>query len=182
MTFDHYTLRPIRMEDAKAFFTLVSANREYIRDYLPVTAAGIQDIPATEAYIEEKIILADEKEHYCLLIEDRHTHTLAGAFFLKNLDWKVPKCELGYFVNHAHGGKGLMSDAMARVVQFCFGVLGMNKIYLRTGIHNTASRRVAEKNGFEVEGILRRDFRIHDGSLVDLAYYGLVNPTLIEPT
>lgn len=182
MNFDHYTLRPIRPADAEGFMRLVTENRERIRDYLPVTAETVTDMASAQSYIDEKMALADEREYYCLLIEDTHTGHLAGVYFIKNLDWDVPKAELGYFVHHTYQGQGIMVKAMALVIRFCWDVLELNKIFLRTGMHNTGSRRLAEKSGFAQEGILRKDFRIANGTLVDLAYYGLVNPALTEPT
>lgn len=179
MNFGPYTLRLIRQEDAEAFLRLVQDNQQRIQDYLPVTAATVTNSEAAEKYVREKMALTDEREHYCLLIDDTDAKTLAGVFFIKNLDWHVPKAELGYFVDHAYEGQGVMTQAMALTIRFCFDVLGLNKIYLRTGITNTGSRRLAEKNGFVQEGILHKDFRIADGTLVDLAYYGLVNPALI---
>lgn len=181
MNFDRYALRPIHQEDAEAFLRLVSGNEHRIRDYLPVTAATVTDLAASEKYISEKMALANEREYYCLVIEETGTGELVGVYFIKNLDWDVPKGELGYFVDQHHEGKGIMSQAMTLTIRFCWEVLELNKIFLRTGTHNTGSRRLAEKNGFLQEGTLRKDFRIADGTLVDLAYYGLVNPALIEP-
>ncbi|MCL5028997.1 MAG: GNAT family N-acetyltransferase [Bacteroidetes bacterium] len=51
----------------------------------------------------------------------------------------------------------------------------MNKVFLRIAEDNISSRRVAEKNGFIVEGILRQDFNISEGERIDVIYYGLLN-------
>jgi RimJ/RimL family protein N-acetyltransferase len=50
----------------------------------------------------------------------------------------------------------------------------MKKLFLRTHEKNIASRRVAEKNGFVMEGIIRNDYKTTSGVVVDLMYYGLL--------
>jgi RimJ/RimL family protein N-acetyltransferase len=42
---------------------------------------------------------------------------------------------------------------------------------MRIAETNTGSKRVAEKNGFSKMGILKKDFRIPNGELIDLIYF-----------
>jgi len=172
MIFDHYQVRPIAMTDAEQLHSLVSNNKDHIRDYLPRTAATIISPETAEQYHAQKLKETELREHYCMVTEDAFDHKLVGVFFIKNFDWRIPKCELGYFVDHRHTGHGIATKTMAAVVHFCFDTLQVQKIFLRTGIDNTASRKAAEKNGFVLEGVLRWDFRLQDGSLADLVYYG----------
>ena len=46
--------------------------------------------------------------------------------------------------------------------------------FLRIDPQNIASIRVGEKNGFEREGVLKRDFRTTDGTLLDVLVLGRV--------
>ena len=64
--------------------------------------------------------------------------------------------EIGYDLAPAHWGKGIMTEALQAVVWFGFETLGLNRIQLTTNPKNTGSGRVAEKVGFEKEGILRQ--------------------------
>ncbi len=59
-------------------------------------------------------------------------------------------------------------------INIAFNEVGLNKVYCRVAPNNIASNRVAQKNGFELEGVLKQEFRIQDGSLIDLNYYGLL--------
>lgn len=174
MIFDHYQVRLIAVTDAAQLFALVNNNKGRISDYLPRTAATIISPETAEQYISQKLKETEQREHYCMVVEDTFNHKLAGVFFIKNFDWNIPKCELGYFVDRSYEGQGIASGTMAAVVQFCFDTLQVQKIFLRTGIDNIASRKAAEKNGFVLEGILRWDFKLQDGSLTDLAYYGKI--------
>jgi RimJ/RimL family protein N-acetyltransferase len=175
MNFDQYRVRPITPNDAAQLLSLVITNKDRIKDFLPRTAETIRDLAAAETYIEQKLTETTKREHYCMVIEDEHVHQLTGVFFVKNFDWNIPKCELGYFVDRNYEGKGIATRAMKAIVDFCFTTLQVQKIFLRTGTGNTGSRKAAEKNGFELEGILRWDFKLPNGTLTDLAYYGKIN-------
>jgi RimJ/RimL family protein N-acetyltransferase len=52
--------------------------------------------------------------------------------------------------------------------------MGLNKIFMRIAEDNVSSRRVAEKNEFKIEGVLRKDFKTAEGKLIDVVYYGLI--------
>lgn len=62
--------------------------------------------------------------------------------------------------------------AIQQAIDNAFSNLNLNKVYCRVATDNTASNKVAIKNGFQLEGVLKQEFRIHDGSLIDLNYYG----------
>jgi RimJ/RimL family protein N-acetyltransferase len=178
MTFDNYLLRLIEKKDRAAFFELISGNRSRINNYLPKTASANSDPESTAIYIDQKIMQAEAKENFCFVIEDKSTGKLSGAIFLKNFDWSVPKCELGYFIDREQEGKGVVSGSVKQIVNYCFNVLKLNKLFLRTATDNIGSRVVALKNGFVEEGILRKDFMTETGQLIDVIYYGLVRENL----
>jgi len=48
----------------------------------------------------------------------------------------------------------------------------LKKIYTRTGIDNIGSKGFAIKNKFNQEGFLRNEFRLDNGKLIDLVYFG----------
>ena len=94
-------------------------------------------------------------------------------FILKSINWRVPKCELAYFIDKNNEGKGIISGITKVMVDFCFNELNMNKIWIETGEDNFGSKAIALKNGFKMEGLLRNNFRDSDGNLMNIEYYGL---------
>lgn len=64
--------------------------------------------------------------------------------------------ELGYWVRTDHAGQGVATEAGASMLDFGFGELGLHRLELRAGTGNRASQRVAEKLGFQREGMLRQ--------------------------
>lgn len=62
--------------------------------------------------------------------------------------------ELGYWIGEKYWGMGLASEAVKGIVKYGFKDLELERIFAKPFEQNTASRRVLEKNGFILEGIL----------------------------
>ena len=169
--FFNLNFRLLTNDDAPQLLALIERNRVRLRDYFPVTSGTITNLGTAYNYTDKQLKQALDKEQYLFVLADDN-HDLKGLFFIKNIDWRVPKGELAYFIDTKLEGRGIMTRTMAEIVNYSFHTLGMNKLFLLTGIDNIPSRRIAEKNGFEVEGILRKNFKITSGELVDMVYYG----------
>lgn len=63
--------------------------------------------------------------------------------------------EIGYWLAPDRRGQGLMSRAVALVVDAAFGRLGLDRLSWRAYVGNLPSRAVAERAGFRVEGEVR---------------------------
>lgn len=66
------------------------------------------------------------------------------------------RAELGYVLAREHWGKGLMPEAVRRVIRFCFERMGLNRVEARCIAENIASARVMEKAGMSCEGTLSK--------------------------
>ena len=86
-----------------------------------------------------------------------------GSVGLDNFDAAVNACNLGYWLRTDRTGRGLMTEAAARVVAFGWDDIGLHRIELRAARANVASARVADKLGFRREGLLRDGSRGADG-------------------
>ena len=87
-----------------------------------------------------------------------------GTVFLKNIDRDLLKAEFGIFLgSNESRGKGYGSAAAAKILEYGFSVLSLNRIYLTVFMSNPAAIRSYEKAGFRREGVLRQDFRNQDG-------------------
>jgi len=67
---------------------------------------------------------------------------------------------LGYSIDKAHEGQGLMSEAVRAGVDYAFGPLGLHRLYASYMVGNERSGRVLERAGFEREGVLRKLLRV----------------------
>jgi RimJ/RimL family protein N-acetyltransferase len=174
MQFKEYIIRPINSDDVQSFFTLVETNRKRLEDFFAGTVSKNKNLDATKAFIEEIIEKAEKRTYFPFAIIHNSTPGIVGYVDIKNIDWNIPKAELGCFIDEKYEGKGVSTEAVSKIIEYCFDVLQFNKLFLRTHETNTGSRKIAEKNGFEVEGIIRKDYKTTSGELVDLIYYGLL--------
>ncbi len=175
MKFDNYLLRPLNNGDVEPYFNLIEKNRKRLEDFFAGTVSKNKTINDTKSFIVEVIEKAEKRISFPFVIVNEKAE-MVGYIDIKNIDWNIPKAEIGYFIDRDYEGKGISRKAVSKILEYCFDVLKLRKIFLRTHEANISSRKVAEKNGFEVEGIIRSDYKTTDGTVVDLMYYGLVKP------
>ena len=81
--------------------------------------------------------------------------------------------EIGYWMAPWARGQGVMTDAVRLVCDWGFDELGLGRIEWWANVGNYASRRVAEKVGFTMEGTVRARL-LHRGERVDGWVAGLL--------
>jgi RimJ/RimL family protein N-acetyltransferase len=52
-----------------------------------------------------------------------------------DIDWKVPKCEIGWWGRTSMLGHGLMTEAIGALLVFCFDTLQMRRVAAAPGPH-----------------------------------------------
>lgn len=148
-------LRPFEAADAELY-------RRWRADADPMALAGWHErAPLSLAQVEARIArLADEqgKDHYtfliCLVADERPI----GEVMLADLDRVNGSAQLGIFIGEAdEWGKGYGTDAVSAIVDFGFGELRLERIWLNVWTENPRARRAYEKAGFVLEGTLRHD-------------------------
>jgi RimJ/RimL family protein N-acetyltransferase len=81
--------------------------------------------------------------------------------------------EVGYWLAKPYWGKGIMTAVVRTACACMFVDFGLRKLMAHVYPNNAASARVLEKNGFKLEGYLRKHFRKGDRAL-DAKAYGLL--------
>ena len=92
-------------------------------------------------------------------------------------DIETGTAEVGYWLGEAVWGKGIGTAALKAFAAWAFAEFNLRRLYAAVMVDNPASRRVLEKTGFVLEGILRQH-ALKDGVLKDQAYYGLLRDEL----
>jgi RimJ/RimL family protein N-acetyltransferase len=99
--------------------------------------------------------------------------SLVGSVGLRLAGPEFASGEVGYWVATGFRGRGLATVATRLLSDFGFEQLGLRRIELNAAVENAASRRVAEKAGFELEGV-RRAWRTVAGVPTDHCLYARV--------
>jgi [ribosomal protein S5]-alanine N-acetyltransferase len=81
---------------------------------------------------------------------------------------------MGYWLGEQFWGRGIMTEAVTAVTDFCFENFPLRRISAEVFSNNPASSRVLEKAGFNFEGRLK-DHVLKDGKLLDSLLYARTN-------
>jgi len=77
---------------------------------------------------------------------------------------------VGYWLGEQFWGRGVMTEALIAVTDFCFDNFPLRRIAAEVFANNPASARVLEKSGFAFEGRLKNNV-VKDGELLDSLVY-----------
>ncbi|MGN0818905.1 MAG: GNAT family N-acetyltransferase [Christensenellaceae bacterium] len=162
------TLREWSLKDAKDLANALSNKKilDNLRDGVPY--------PYTEQDAKEYIneMLASDKNDvfaFAICLGGKVVGSI-GAFRQGNIYYRT--CEIGYYLAEEYWGKGVMTDAVRRLCEMIFAETDILRIYAEPFADNSGSRRVLEKAGFKLEGILKNNAS-KNGKILDTAIYAL---------
>lgn len=85
--------------------------------------------------------------------------------------------ELGYLLFKESWSKGITTDAVRQICKMAFLELDILRITALVYSSNIASKRVLEKNGFLLEGVMKKAV-FKDKNIYDLFVYGLLKENI----
>ncbi len=106
-------------------------------------------------------------------IEYKEDEKLIGGIDFVKWDEANNKAEIGYLLSRKYWNKGIMTEALAAIIEFGFEKMGLNRIEICCDERNIGSARVMEKNGLKYEGTLRQE-RFQKGEYVNVKYYSIL--------
>jgi ribosomal-protein-serine acetyltransferase len=165
-----HELRPLEPSDASELYALTERNRDELARWLSWAQRGT--LKDTLEHIERMRAAEAERGAVsrAIVVEGR----IAGSAGLVRIDWENGCAEIGYWLGSEHQGRGLMTSAIAVLVDHAFDGLQLNRAEIRTDVLNHRSRAVAERLGFRYEGILRQAYRVTADRYSDDAVYAML--------
>ena len=106
-------------------------------------------------------------------VERKEDRRILGTCTLFQLDAGNARAELGYALASAHWKKGLMSEALAALLDFSFGTLKLRRLEADVDPRNENSLRILGRLGFRREGLLRERWNVN-GEIQDSVFLGLL--------
>ncbi len=162
-------LRLLEERHAEDYFALIGRNQEYLRLWIDVEVYE-GTVETLKAYVKQRLLHFVNGEGYHLGIW--YQDDLVGILDYR-LNGRNRSVELGYWLDEALQGKGIVTQACRTMVRHAFEEHGVQKVVISCAIDNPRSRAVAERLGFVQEGVLRQVVRLH-GRSVDGVFYGLL--------
>ena len=160
-------LRPFHLTDASALHAALAESINELRAhlwFLPWVAEEqtLQSAEVRCKSAEANFLLRSDLPY---LAFEKQSGRLVASVGLHRTDWDLPKTEVGYWVRSSAVGKGYASETVLTVTNWALHVMGAQRVELVTDELNGGSRNVAERCGFQLEGLLHNVMRAPDGML-----------------
>jgi RimJ/RimL family protein N-acetyltransferase len=159
---DKVMLRDFRQED-------ISGMRSWCNDPSITRFLGgryTAPIPWEQTEAELNRFLNGDAGGYNLVVADKESGRYLGQVSLFMVDHLSRKAELAIVLTPGNLGKGYGGEALRLLIDFGFGQVNLNRIWLTVNCNNHRALHVYEKAGFVREGVYRQD-RYIDGHYED---------------
>ena len=166
-------IRLVTVEDAPVLADLLRVNRTFLAPWQPIRPDGFFTTDGQRRAIEDGLLDYERgvTSPHVILNDDG----IVGRVTLSNIvRGPFQSCNLGYWVDSAHNGRGLGTAAVREIVDLAFGRLGLHRVEAGTSHQNIGSQRVLERNGFVRFGVAPAYLRIA-GSWQDHVLYQVVS-------
>jgi ribosomal-protein-serine acetyltransferase len=163
-------LRPLKEADVEELHALIERNRAELALWMQ-WAAG-QTHEQTLEFIRRA--RAQESENGGLQRAIVAKERIVGMVGFPAIDWANRSAGIGYWLDEGQRGQGIMTAAIAALVDHAFEKLRLTRLEIRTDVENARSRAVAERLGFRYEGTLRQAYRVGDDRYSDDAVYSML--------
>ena len=155
------SLRPLGRGDAELILPWVN-DQEVTRTLLlhrPINLESEEEFLAKAATSQTDFIFG---------IVEKTSDRLVGVVGLPQIDYRNRHSSFGSFIgDKSKWGKGYGTEATFLTVQYAFGTLNLNRVWLHVSADNPAAIRAYEKVGFRKEGLLRQHL-YRDGQHLDI--------------
>lgn len=156
--------------DAETLFELVDRNRDHLRPWVFWIDTTLE-VADSRRFIETSQHKRENNNGYALSIWYRNN--LAGLVGHVDINWTHRSSEIGYWLGDTYQGHGIITRACRAFISWTFRTLDMNRVQIQCAIDNTRSQAVAERLGFQREGVLREMRWLHS-RFVDYVVYSML--------
>ncbi|GII76281.1 N-acetyltransferase [Sphaerisporangium rufum] len=165
-------MRPLEPWQAEEFLAHIDRARETVDPWIP-WASRSTDLASARATLQRYADLAarDAGRLYGVWLAG----TLVGGIMFVSFDTAAGTAELGCWLEPAGRGRGLITRAAERLIDWAVRVRGIHRITWLCRPENTASGDVARRLGMRLDGVLREEF-LYQGVRYDTQVWSLLAP------
>jgi ribosomal-protein-alanine N-acetyltransferase len=168
LTTQRLLLQQIQPEDQRFIYEGLSHP-----DVIPFYGVRYDSFEATKTQMEWYAKACEEDTGGPWKIVDKVSGEKLGviAYYFHKKEHR--KAEVGFWLLPQYWGKGIVSEAMQQLIQYCKNEKNIHRLEAFVEEGNKASCRVLEKANFKYEGTMK-DCEIKNGSFVSLLIYALI--------
>lgn len=166
---DRLRVRPLRESDAEAIFA-IKGNPLATEPYGAEPHGSLHE---TERWVKDRLTDYQIRDSMLWVLSPKEKDEAIGSCCYWHFDVESKSAEVGYELHPEYWHQGLMLEALAPVLAFGFGGIGLHRIEACPLAENKSSNNLLHKLGFEFEGTLRQRV-LFRGRFIDLHYYSLL--------
>ena len=154
--FDNYSIAPIHQKDAWRLCDFMVSNEARFKQDFPGTLKQNLTPTLSELFVENKVKSFLNKTEYLFTIKENTNRTIIGLIYVKELEKVNGQGELAYCIGYQYEGKGITTTSVSRLKSWAFNDLKLHTLQIFAHQTNTASIRIAEKNGFTFQRVVKK--------------------------
>lgn len=162
-------LRPWRLDDAGPLLTAVEADRSRLAHWLPWVPYSTTEDSFTSFFVAAR----HQEEEGTAFHRGLFDGTVVAGGCGASVDLVNRAAEVGYWLASRYEGRGVMTESVLATLEFLFDEYAVHRVVIRAAVGNLRSRSVAERLGFQFEGILREALMLEEVP-TDAAIYSLL--------
>jgi len=156
-------IRPLKLSDIEAFY-------QYAKKPNIGPSAGWKPHESKEESFAILKMMIKDSEVWAITLKE--SDVLIGTIGLHVRNFEnalLNQKEIGYVLDDTYWGKGLMVEAVKKVIDYAFLDQELDKLLCGHATNNLQSKRVIEKTGFKFTHIEQRDH--YDKTKIDIFMY-----------
>lgn len=169
-------LRPLSLDDTAAVFD-IHTDPETLKYW---GHEQMTSITQAEDLIRGNVEWVESGMSVYWAIEKRERPGLIGTCTLFRLDHQNRHAEVGYILNRACWGQGLMTEALSCMIDHAFVAMDLHRLEADVDPHNVSSIALLKKFGFRHEGFFRERWFLR-GQWLDSDMLGLLRSEYVPP-
>ena len=163
-------LEQVDPKHSRELYELASANRGHLGTWLP-WLEHMESEEFIRKFIEASSQRNSEGTEFAFVILKENK--IVGRIGIYKIDTQNKSGEIGYWLAKDEEGKGVVSDASRKLIDWCFDGLQLNRIEIRCIGENVRSECIPVRLKFEYEGTIRQA-ELLNGKFHDLKVYSML--------
>jgi ribosomal-protein-alanine N-acetyltransferase len=156
---DEFVVRDLRHDDAEALSAAYVKNRRHLEPWEPTRADDFFTPEGQAAAIATSVAAAHAGWSLPLVLTG--ADRILGRATLSGITrGAFQSGTLGYWIDEDLEGRGIMTAVVGAIVTIARDDLALHRVQAETLVHNAASQRVLERNGFVEFGTAPKYLRI----------------------
>ena len=167
---ENVLLKPLDKQDVAGILT--AGSYPEIWTYLPTNIENEKDVHNfVDKALKEKML----NKEFPFVILDKKSGEIIGSTRFMDIDEQHQQLEIGYtWIIPAYWRTTVNTNCKYLLLSYCFEVLGLLRVQIKTDYANTRSQKAIERLGAVKEGILRNHMLRKDGSIRNTVMYSVI--------